>query len=586
LSVFVLPFFLPPTYFQGVSASNLAGFNNKVAALAAASMALVVFFLALKWPQVVGASDEASATGERVSDIQQDRLSRSLVIAVAALWGVAVLVFGVEIIRAEATFPGDWGYFINRVSMHADFGRKLYTQIEFPYGPLLFYGPIAVRAALNPFHLSAAAAYLATLALEIMVGILLLAYVIDHLPMSRRWKALIFLLLAGGMIPFNMGLNYTFFRFVPLMAFLVFASGRRQEWAAALWIFVGQAVCLALSPEIGFAFFLSGVAYASYQCFVSGWGWVMGVVAPILSTAAFLLLTGGPYLRMVGMYAHGVMSLPVEPLPYVLLFLFALVWMVPGTVADFFLQRRSEAPMLAALCLSSLALLPAGFGRADPWHIYWNGLSIFLLSAVSICSRRLWYQIVWGGCLAAMFLWMCNINRHQYYAETHPIFQGTIALLRGRPAHQLKTDGGFDLRRLQTIVRHEPVVLPELVPLSVETSLRDAGQYTPTFFYLQTAVLDSAGEDREIREFNGSKWALIPRGDFRRFDERPEDLKYALGFRLPYPAKRPVYTIGLKFSQNLATNWRIRGGVGDYLVYENVGACHGYDKSYGLTKGT
>jgi len=189
LGVFVLPFFLPPTYFQGVSASNLAGFNNKVAALAAASMALVVFFLALKWPQVVGASDEASATGERVSDIQQDRLSRSLVIAVVMFWGVVVSLFGMQIIRVGVVYPGDWGYFINRMSMHTDFARTLYTQIEFPYGPLLFYGQIAMRAILSPFHISTAGAYLVTLTLETVVGIVLMAYVIDNLPLSKQWKA-------------------------------------------------------------------------------------------------------------------------------------------------------------------------------------------------------------------------------------------------------------------------------------------------------------------------------------------------------------------------------------------------------------
>ena len=36
--VFLLPFLLPPPYLAGVSAANVAGFNNKVAALAAAAL--------------------------------------------------------------------------------------------------------------------------------------------------------------------------------------------------------------------------------------------------------------------------------------------------------------------------------------------------------------------------------------------------------------------------------------------------------------------------------------------------------------------------------------------------------------------
>ncbi len=78
-----------------------------------------------------------------------------------------------------------------------------------------------------------------------------------------------------------------------------------------------------------------------------------------------------------------------------------------------------------------------------------------------------------------------------------------------------------------------------------------------------------AAEDRLIQEFNESKWALIPVWwSFGRV-ERPEDLKYALGIQFPYRTRRPVYTIGLRFAQNLAENWRVRGRVGDYLVYQH-----------------
>ena len=69
--------------------------------------------------------------------------------------------------------------------MYTDYGRNLYTQIEFSYGPLIFYGPVVVRRLLNPFHLSANGAFLATLMLEITIGLLMMAYLINHLPMSK-----------------------------------------------------------------------------------------------------------------------------------------------------------------------------------------------------------------------------------------------------------------------------------------------------------------------------------------------------------------------------------------------------------------
>lgn len=506
---------------------------------------------------------------------ERGRISRLLVGVVALLWGGAVLLFGIAIIRSGVRYEYDWGYFLNRISVHAEFGRELYTQMEFAYGPLLLYGPIAVRAILSPFHVSAAGAYLVTLTLETVIGLLLVAYVIDHTPMSRPWKAVIFLLVAAGMEVGNMGLNYTFFRFAPPLAFLVMASQRKRPWIAALWIFAGQAVCLGLSPEIGFAFFVGSFAFALYSYSTQGRMWMLGVAAPIVSAAVFLLIVGQPYLRMVGMFAHGIDNFPVEPLPHILLLLFAMVWLVPVSLATFFRQQRPDASMLAALYLVSLALLPAAFGRADPGHLFWNGLSVLLLSALAISSRPRWQQIIWGGCLAIVILWMCNINRRVNWFEMKPVLRAEIAqcreILEGRRPRRVRTDDlAFNLQSLQAIVGHDPVATPNDLPLPVETSLRASGQYTPSFFSFSMNVYDVAAEDRQIQEFNQSKWALIPAGEEYGYVERPEDLKYALGFQLSYRTRRPVYAVGLRFAQNLAENWRVRGRVGNYLVYEHV----------------
>jgi hypothetical protein len=573
--VFVLPFLLPAPYFKGVSASNLAGFNNKVAALAAAGLGTLVFFLALKWPQIMQAHGGSPARGEDLPRYEYVRLPRLLVTTVVLLWAGATLLFGLQIIRLGIGYTHDWGYFINRISMYADYGRSLYTQIEFSYGPLLFYGPVAVKLILSPFHMSETGSYLATLVLEITIGLLLLAYLINHLPMSKQWKAVIFSLFAVGMFVGNMGLNHTFLRFASPLAFLVLTSQRTRPWSAALWILAGQAVCLGLSPEMGFAFFVGSFAFALYRCFTQGRSWLLGVAAPILSTMAFLLMAGRSYLRMLGMVSHGVYNFPIEPLPYVLVFLFALVWLVPVALARFFRQQRPEAPMLAALYLMSVALLPAAFGRADPGHLFWNGVSLFLLSAVAVSSKRMWQQIAWGVCLALTILWMTNINRSVNWFEMRPVLHAEAAscrdLLEGRRLSIAREDdGGFNLQILQAIVGHAPVATPDEIPLQVEESLRESGQYTPAFYDFSMSLLDADAEERQMREFNQSKWALIPVGETYGYAERPEDLKLVLGFQLPYRSRRPVYAEGLQFAENLAENWRVCGRVGNYLVYEHA----------------
>jgi hypothetical protein len=572
--VFVLPFLLPPAYIQGVSASNLAGFNNKVAALAAAGLGTLTFLLALIWPHRLGLRNVLPVQEKKLQTRDYSRIPRTIVAAVVFVWGAAISLFGLQIIRLGMRYLNDWGYFIDQASMYEDFGRRLYTQIEFSYGPLLFYGPVIMRAMLRPFHVSEAGSYLATLVVLSIVGLLLMVYVIDHLPMSRQWKAVIFVLFAVGMFVGNMGLNYTPIRFVTPLALLVMVSQRERAWAAALWIFAGQALCLGLSPEIGFAFLVSSLAYALYLCFTRARAWGLAIAAPLLSSTAFLLIAGGPYLRMVGMISRGVYGFPVEPLPYMLLFLFALVWLVPVSLASSFRQRRPEAPMLAALYLVSLALLPAAIGRADPGHVLWDGIAVYLLSVVAISSEREWEQIVWGGCLTITILWGGNINRRVNWFEIKPVLRAAAldcrAAVEGRRPIRVSDDHGFSLSPLQAIVGHDPVATPDEIPLSVERALRESGQYTPAFYNFSMSLLDAAAEERQIQDLNQTKWALIPAGEKYGYVERPENLKFALGIQLPYRTRRPVYAVGLRFEQNLAENWRVRGRVGDYLVYEHV----------------
>lgn len=574
LAVFVLPFLWPAPYFKGVSASNLAGFNNRVAALAAAGLGVLVFFLTLKLPRLIGARSDGPEDGGEPSRDEYARLPRLLVMIVVLLWGVGVLLFGLQIIRLRMGYTNDWGYFINQISMYADYGRSLYTQIEFSYGPLLFYGPVAVRWVLSPFHVSETGAFLATLVLEIAIGLLLMAYLINHLPMSKRWKEVIFSLFAVGMFVGNMGLNHTFLRFASPMAFLMMTSQRKRPWSAALWILAGEAICLGLSPDMGFAFFVSSLGFAVYRCFTLGKSWLLAVAAPIFAAVLFLWIAGPSYFHMLGMVSHGVYNFPIEPLPYVVLFLFALVWLVPVGLATFFRQQRPEAPILAALYLMALALLPAAFGRADPGHLFWNGLSLFLLSAVAISSKRRWQQIAWGSCVAVMILWMCNINRRVNWFEIRPVLRSETIFCRDivegrRPVSVPQDDGGFNLGSLQAIVGRDPVATPEEIPLPVEESLRESRQYTPTFFHFSMSLLDADAEERQIKEFNQSKWALIPVGWKYGYVERPEDLKFVLGFAFPYRTRRPVYSVGLRFEQNLTENWRVRGKVGNFLVYEH-----------------
>jgi hypothetical protein len=582
--VFVLPFLLPPPYLAGISAANVAGFNNKVASLAAAALGTFVFFAALRWPRL----------RQERSDRDFGRLPRPLILTTVISCGCMVAVLG-YLIAISGQHYGDGRYFIRQISMHIDYGRKLYDQIELPYGPLLFYGPVIVHAVLSLLHISTAAAYYTTLVLEHVIGLLLVVYVLDRLPILRKWKIVFLLLCLLHTYPFGFGLNYTFFRFVLPIAFLVLATGQTGPWTLGAYLFAGQAASLSLSPEMGLAFGASSIAYATYCFLTAGRAWLVAVAAPFVATAAFLVLAGGGYLRMLKLFARGIANFVVEPIPYILVFLFALIWLAPLMLARFFRDARPEAPLLGALYIFSVALVPVAFGRADPGHVFFSGIGIYLLSLVAISDARPHQQVAWVTCVVLVLTWTAFVDDHFYWpvlrarirydashwqnnglmraahAFTEKVSPAAEELLFSARGGQDEDYGPLDLKGLQAIVGNDPVALPLTVPVPVEETLKRSGQFIPTFYDREWSILDTSAEDRQLKEMNAARWALLPEGPIGMFTETQDSVAPHLGHRLPYhspyPMKREPYVIGRRFEENLQANWQLCAELGKYEVY-------------------
>lgn len=579
LGVFVLPFLLPPAPILGVSAANVAGFNNKVASLAAAILGTIVFLKELRWPA-------AKHTRERANS---DGLSRSAILAIAFACAGVVALFCRLVYMSHQRYLGDAGYFIEQLGAHVYGGRTLYDQVEFPYGPLLFYGPLYVQKALWWLHLSLTGAYFSTLFLEHLIGMSLMGYVINNLPVSLNWKRLLLLSCVPITIELCLGLNYTFFRFAVPIAFVVFTSKRQRSWSAAIVIFIGQVVSLAISPEVGFAFLVAGIAYSGFRVLKTGQAWWLPVLAPFLSVAVFMVLVGGGYLRMLKLFAHGLFNFIVEPLPYILIFLFALVWLVPTALARFFREDRREAPMLGALYLYGLALLPVAFGRADPGHVLFNGLTILLLSAVAISGWSIRSQKVWGVCLVGIFFFTAYMDTLPFSGQARDVIyydirhsgseriqQATLALTkRISPiaVHNFLTttyepEQSFDTTKLDQVIGSAKIAAPIYIPLQVEEYLKRTGRYRPSFYCFHIAVLDASAEERDIQDVNRAEWLLIPLGANLGMSETPETSARALGGSLPYHTRRNPYVGGFKFYENLKTNWQLVDMTNGYGIFK------------------
>jgi hypothetical protein len=578
-SVFALPFLFPPPYLAGVSAANVAGFNNQVASVAAAAMGTIVFFISFFW----------IAPSMQTAEKDYRPIPRRMTISALCFLGSATAAYSCLILFLHMRYLFDAGYFIEQISMYTDYSKKLYDEIEFPYGPLLFYSPVAVRAVLSPIHATLREAYFVTLVLEQIAGLWLLIYALDNLPIVRNLRILVLVFFVCLVLPFNLGLNYTYFRFMPPFAILLAIHKVKRPVAAAAWIFLGQVFCLGISPEIAFAFFAGSVAYAGCRCFRNGWLWLAGVAAPFFSIAAFFWVMGGAYLRMMNMFAHGVFNLIVEPLPHILIYLFALVWLIPRSLAWMFRESREDAPVLAAMYVAAVAVLPVAFGRCDPGHVFYNGLGIYLLSMVAVSLLPMRQRLAWAVCVAALMVWMMVGFRGVLWNNTiRPVLreavlqygsEGMKETMVRRSLHLSPEetraylhdpDASFEefhLDRLQAIAGRDPVATPYPIPLAIEEALKRSGQYTPAFYAFTMGVLDAKGEDREIADFNQWKWALVPKGPPMSITEAPEDSGYALGFQLPYHSKRTPYVIGRRLAKNLADNWQLCGEDGAFLVY-------------------
>jgi hypothetical protein len=581
--VFVVPFFLPAGPISAVSISNDAGFNNKLAAVAAGLCSAAVLGLSFLFPQSIG----GLPSWKKSSDVQG--LPWRVWIVTALLVGGVVGVAGWLILISGARYDADVGYFLNQMSSYSVSHRQLYTQIEFPYGPLLFYPPILLHRLVG--HLSLRACYMITLVMHQVLGLLLLGYLVNLLPMSKRWKIFALCCYAPYTLQPMMSVNYTLFRFTVPLATLMFSMRRRGARLTAVLFALGVIVNLAISPEMGFAFGAGAVAYAVLQLRLEGRQWLLAVMAVPAGAGLFLLAVGRPYLLMLSLFAGGVYNFIVEPVPHILLFLMAAVWLVPRMLAAQIKQNREEAVPLIFLFVLSMTLVPVDFGRADQAHVFFDGIGIFLLSFVAMSERPRWQQFTWGACIALSMLlghrivykfWQFQIqNVIQRAVLLHPTslpanaFFGVLREVKPGAFKRFQDPAAlppssFDVDALVALVGGETVATPYVIPFNVEEQLQNRGLYRPDFYDHMIAVLHSSAEDRKIKDFNAASWAVLPMSPEFRESETQTLADQVLGVRLPYKAKRMPYVVGVRFSENLHQNWRVAGTVGEFIVYCNT----------------
>lgn len=547
--VFVLPLLVPVPFVQTVSASYVAGFNNRVAILSAAGIGALVLLWSWWRPAAVDA------------EVEETRITWRLVAPIVAATCLFTLCAGWLVARSHLRYLADAGYFMEQLAAHGDYGRALYTQLEFAYGPLLFYPAVWVHAVLRG---SWTASYFTALALNQVVGLLLLAYVLNALPMRARDRRVLFVLLAVGAINPLLGINYTFFRFLTPLATLLFATRTPNLTRTTLLLAVGQGLQLGISPEMGFIFLFTTVVFAGLAAWKRGARWLLVAAAPPFGAALFLLVAGPSYLRMFQSVAHGALHLPVAPYPHILIFLFALVWLVPLALGPMLRSQGHEGIRIVSCYVLSVALLPAAFGRCDPLHVFFNGAGILILSVVA--TRRLTPRLrhAWLAALLGLVVWVHWVNDGLYADRT----ADTLRLALTDKVHPDDLDYVLDVPGLERVVGAATVAIPNEVSLPVEEAMKGSGHYPADYNAFFVDVMDPVAEQAKIERLNRAEWALVPAALDEPFLETPANIDEVQGFVFPYPLRHPVpYHVEQLFFENLESKWTPVQEFGPYTLY-------------------
>ncbi len=581
--VFVLPLWVPVKPVYGISASYLAGFNNSAAILGAIALSVAVLSLA-------SLAQRRHPPTQHVP-VTDGPLTWHFAAAVIACSSVILGSAGALVTAAHQRYLGDAGYIIEQASAWSDTGRKLYSQIEFAYGPLLLLPEIWLSRLA---HLDMTRAYFAVLVLESALGLAMVAYLLNELPIRPPLRQIALVLFALGAITPHLGLNYTFFRFAsPLALFLFATRNRNSPWKSAALLAVSVALECAISPELTFALAAGCIAYAGLRTWQHGRVWLITGIVPLAVLAALLLGVGRDYLRMVSTFSQGVYNLPIGPYPHILILLFALVWLVPIYLGRSLLLTRPESARILGLYAVALAMLPAALRRCDPLHVFFNGIGIFVLSLVAASHAPRRTRIAWITCLALLVLWEHRVNeglftwRNAYTvqrivlpntpASLRPVIMAVTALpdrnaltiLRQPP----EPDQIPDIASLNRLVGNEPIATPLEIPPVVETALKDSHHYVPLYHAFGVDMMDDAAEQSCIQELQSFGWLLLPTDrKLSDYQQLPGNIGPIQGIRMYFRLRNPVLFVpGNIFEGAIARNWTPVQAFGPYTLYRRSG---------------
>jgi len=497
-AAFILPFLFPPTY-PTAAGAYAAGFNSRVAIF---SLAAISLFVAL-------------ASASRSLCAQWAAPGRTRVLPKIYLWCAlaASLVFvgGLSWLTMHVAARGveDY-YFIPQLRKVAELHRHLYSQVDFNYGPLLFYPVLWIRSLLGPMHLSVASAYYLTLVVEHFIGLGMLYLVINRLPLSFTMRKAAFILMATyGMSPL-LGLQYTLMRFMAPFTLLVLIQNMPSPYVSALFALAADMLAFSVSPEMGVVF-LGGVTfYALVQARLKNKSWLLTPVGAAVGAAIYLSLADRRSLDALMHFSRGGANLVIQPVPYVLIYLAMAVWVAPTFVGRVVAERSPQSALIAGIFGSSLALMPSSLGPAEAQHMTANGMGFFLLCAIAVSS---WKRIPRENAIfCGAILWLSFPFIHFTWDQVRYNYQRRYLherIVKGqKPGNPAIT---FDPYAAE--LNGAPFMSPYTVPAWMEDAVFEAPNFVPSHYNGTIGLWDSIAEHEKMNELDKVDHLFVPYPD-------------------------------------------------------------------------
>jgi len=531
-TIFIAPFAHAPSQ-QVASVSYVAGCDNRIASIGLALLSLIV--VALVWRLL----SPAEISEER------GRVPRVLVFWSIAFTVVFTLTLGWAIHRSDVRFA-ESNYFLNRIRNILEFRMKIYRDLEFPYGPMLLYPSVWMYRLFAPLGMSVVTAYFATLAVMNVAGVGMVAYLVNRLPMLYRWRVLLFVACVLLQTNALAGPNYSLYKFALPFTGMVWASRRNRQGMQFAAFVLAELTVLLVSPELGVGMTAGVATYAVVRIFRGQRGAAVLFVAPIASVVLFLAGFGRAFLDRLGQASNGALNLIPEPSPHLLVFAFAILFLVPVMVGWMLRARAECAALVAGVYLLSMGMLPGALGRCDPLHVFFYGFGFFVLTFVAIGAYSRRAQTAW----ATVFI----LFAFQVQATNLKVAAPSLrALLHSRGAGD-----SSEIDALRSITGGERISTPEIysVPVSLEEQMRSAGIFVPDYYPGMAEVWDAAGEERVIAAMRRERWALVLNNDGTFSETLPNTpIKLVMRFGYRYKARHAPFELGTLLHEELATRW-------------------------------